>query len=96
MKSIKKFTGVSGNSSLVNPKENMKLRPARLADDALHELEQENKIAYVPGPYAEMAYQKYGVSYDIPIAKDPDKKYKSPHWLPVLIVDEVAQGLKKQ
>lgn len=44
MKSIKKFTGVSGNSSLVNPKENMKLRPARLADDALHELEQENKI----------------------------------------------------
>lgn len=36
MKSIKKFTGVSGNSSLVNPKENMKLRPARLADDALH------------------------------------------------------------
>lgn len=67
-----------------------------LADGVLHELEQENKIAYAPGPYAGMAYQKYGVSYDIPIAKDPEKKYKSPHWLPVLIVDEVAQGLKKQ
>lgn len=66
-----------------------------LADDVLHELEQANKIAYVPGYNAETVYKQYGVNYDMPIAKDPNKKYKAPHWLPVLIVDEVARGLKK-
>lgn len=41
------------------------------------------------------AYEKYNNVLEIPIAHDPTHKYKDPHWLPSLILDEVAIGKKK-
>ncbi|WP_404387760.1 hypothetical protein [Ligilactobacillus animalis] len=65
------------------------------AKDIISELADEGKIYFLPLDRALEAYEKYNNVLEIPIAHDPTHKYKDPHWLPVLILDEVAIGKKK-
>lgn len=67
----------------------------RSARDIICELADDGKIYFLPVARSLEAYKKYNNVLDLPIAKDPTHKYEDPHWLPSLIIDEVAAGKKK-
>lgn len=80
-----------GESAMVDPNLNILFWSGwnREAFGLVYELVKARKIVFSPAAWVERMC--FGVSYDLPVAKNPKYCYKKLHWLPV-VVSAVESG----